>query len=57
MELIISLHKSNLPLYRQIYQEIRNLILSRNLKSRQVLPLLSTITLTKSLSVSRATVT
>ena len=38
MELRISLHKSNLPLHRQIYQEIRNLILSRNFKSGQRLP-------------------
>ena len=55
MELIISLHKNNQPLHYQIYQEIRNLILSGNLKSGQRLP--STRMLAKTLSVSRATVT
>jgi len=55
MELIISLHKKDLPLHRQIYQEIRDLILSGNLKSGQRLP--STRILAKTLSVSRATVT
>lgn len=56
MELVISLDSNSvIPLYRQIYQELRDGILSGRLEPGQRLP--STRTLAQSLAVSRTTVT
>lgn len=56
MELLVTLQSdSNTPLHKQLYDEIRLAILSGRLPSGQKVP--STRTLSKSLGVSRATVT
>lgn len=55
MELAITLdNQSNLPLYQQLYEELRSRILSGRLVSRQRIP--STRSLAKSLGISRTTV-
>jgi len=56
MDLAIALDKNTLlPLHRQLYEELRQAILTRRLLPRQRIP--STRTLAKSLGISRATVT
>jgi GntR family transcriptional regulator/MocR family aminotransferase len=55
MDFIISIDQVDVPLYRQLYEELRSRILSGKLAPGQKLP--STRSLAKSLGISRATVT
>lgn len=55
LAIVLDLHNTNVPLHRQLYEELRKAILSGRLTPKQRIP--STRTLAKSLGISRTTVT
>jgi GntR family transcriptional regulator/MocR family aminotransferase len=55
MDLAIALDSNAVPLHRQLYEELRQAILSGRLPPKERIP--STRSLSKSLGISRTTVT